>query len=101
MFSTFSAFTSYVFPDIPNVDIIPFHFFEKDTHSYIKDIQEKGNCSKTDLEFDVNVIQDMVGPKIKGKEDKIKCVILMTNVLSYERSALLIQGLLFLEMYVL
>ena len=53
------------------------------------------------MAFDVKVVQDILGPKVKGKEDKIKSVILMTNVLSYERSALLIQGLLSidLEMY--
>ena len=53
------------------------------------------------MAFDVKVVQDILGPKVKGKEDKIKSVILMTNVLSYERSALLIQGLssIDLDMY--
>jgi len=87
------AFTSYVFPEIPNVEIIPFHLIEEDTHTYSKKIQEEGNFSKADLAFDVKVVQDILGPKVKGKEDKIKSVILMTNVLSYERSALLIQAL--------
>ena len=38
-------------------------------------------------------MQDILGSKIRGKENQIKCVILMSNVLDFSRSSLFIQSL--------
>ena len=86
-----ASFTSYVFPDLPGVDIYPFHFQEKDHRKYAKEILSKHNCSQDDYIFDEVVVTDILGTEVKGKEDKVKCVILMTNVLNYARSAMFIQ----------
>ena len=86
------AFGSLVFPKMPGVDIVPFHFAETGVADVIKDLRSQCE-SLDDVSFDKAVIRRLLNGKLDGKESDIKCAVFMTNVLDFAMSSLLIQAI--------
>jgi hypothetical protein len=86
------VYGSIIFPKMPKVDIIPFHYEENDSVEIAQIIQET-HRDKTMDTIDRCIISQVLKGKLKNRESDIKCVVFMSNVLSFPLTEMFITSM--------